>query len=292
MSQKHGIFGVHSICLYDLKTGIPFALMKIIGECNLQFTAEFTDLMGGSQMFPYDTEISSMKTDISITAREYSPEVSEKFLGGLSTIRAAEVGGAVGEFVNINGTSVLNATTGIASVGIIPSTGAADLKTGRYIIVATDVDDIDIYACQDVDNSRGTKLILSEAYKVNSAPITVSGASTDIAVLGIKLTKGSGTLAFTVGDTAEFWVRKPNESSYDIEFGSSGSEFAEFGMYAMGQKSSDGSINMMQIYRCKAGGMPINFKEKGWSEWSGSVKALYNPATDSVGRFRRISLAA
>ncbi len=83
--MRHGIFGIHSVCLYDLKTGIPFTMMQILGECSVNFSAEFADLLGGSQMFPYDSEISSLKSEISMTAREYSSDVMEKFLGGVKT---------------------------------------------------------------------------------------------------------------------------------------------------------------------------------------------------------------
>ncbi|MGL4369564.1 MAG: hypothetical protein ACRCUT_07820, partial [Spirochaetota bacterium] len=250
------------------------------------------DLQGGSQMFPYDSEVSSIKSDISGTFREYSPETMAMFMGGIKTIRESEAAGAVDELANVKGTSMVNATTGIASIGVIPTTGAANLKTGRYVIRAIDTDTIRVFACQDIDSSRGTEVILQDNLAISSTDIDVSGITIDIAAIGVRLTLGSGTIAFTADDTCEFWVRKPNTGSYDVKFGQSGAEFPEFGLMAFGQKSSDGSINMIEFYRVKSGGMPINFKEKGWSEWSGTFKALYDESKNSVGRFRRVSLAA
>ncbi len=160
------------------------------------------------------------------------------------------------------------------------------------MIKAVSADEIDIYASQNIDHSRGTKIVLADgSCKINATPIDISGATTDVAELGIRITKGTGTVTLVTGDTAVFWCHKPTSESYDVEFGQSGAEFAEFGLLAFGQKAANGSINMLEMYKCKAGGMPINFKEKGWSEWSGTIKALYNPATDSVGRFRRIQAA-
>ena len=287
--MKHGIFGVSTIALYSRATGLPVTLMEIIGGCEFPFTAEYTDLQGGSQMYPFDSEISGIKSDVSITAREYSAKTLEKFLGAVSTEREAELNGAVDEIANVKGSSIIAPTTGIASVSVIPTTGAVNLKSGRYVIKAVDTDTIDIYATQNIDNTRGVVVVPDENCRVVKN-LDISLATTDVAALGIRITKGSGTLAFVTDDTAEFWVRKPNESSYDVEFGQMSPSFDEYGLLCFGQKASDGSVNAMQIYRAKLGGMPVSFKEKGWSEWSGTIKPIYDPVRGAVGRFRRIQM--
>ncbi len=91
---------------------------------------------------------------------------------------------------------------------------------------------------------------------------------------------------------AEFWVRRPNVQSYEVEFGQSGAEFPEFGMICYGQKLSDGSTMCVDLYKVKAAGMPISFKEKGWSEWSGSMKTLFDTTKGAVGKLIKVQVAA
>jgi hypothetical protein len=289
-TMKHGIFGISSIALYNRKTMLPVALMEIVGAASFGFTPEYADLKGGSQFFPYDSAISDIKTDISITAREYSPETEKEFLGGVSTILAAETEGSISEFGNAKGTSIKNATEGIASISVIPTTGAANLKTGLYTIKAVDADTIDIYEHQIIDNIRGSEITPDENACVIKN-IDVSGSTTAVASLGIQLVKGSGTLSFEPGDTASFFVRKPNSSSSIVEFGQSSPSFKEYGLLCYGQLQGEGSISMVQIYRALLGGMPIDFKEKAWSEWQGTVKALYDSSKGAVGRIFRVNAA-
>jgi hypothetical protein len=290
-SQRQGIFGISLICLYDLVSGLPITMLKIVNECNLNFQGESADLMGGAQMFPYDSEVTSLKTDLSVQAQEYNAVIMEKLMAGIKTERAAEVSGAVEALANVKGTSVFEAITGIASVIAIPSTGAANLKSGRYVIKAVSASTIDVYACQDIDHTRGTKVdFVDDTLKITPTPITVS-TTTDLTDFGLRIAKGSGTLALTIGDTAVFNVRKPNAGSFDIEFGNENSQFPQFGLLCFSQKKTDGSYDMVEIYRAKAVGMPVNFKAKSWGEWSGTFKPLYDSAKGAVGRFRSLKAA-
>ncbi len=280
-----GQFGIHSACFYDRDTGIPISILKIIGEANFDMKADYADLEGGSQMFSWDSELTKIGSEISLTGREYEPNTMAMLMGATLTENAAEATGAIDGYANVNGSSIKNATTGIASVDV---TGAdsADLKEGKYIIKATGAQAVSIYALTDVDFANGTDEVLDDNFGLVETGVSVS-ATAAIANFGLTLTKGSGTVALTIGDTAEFYVRKPNKKSYELPFGSSSSNYQEVGVLLAGQKQADGSITTLEIYRAKVAGFPISFKEKAWSEWSLTIKVNYDSTKNGVGTWRK-----
>jgi hypothetical protein len=118
LSNPRGQFGIHSVCLFSRDTGLPLSYLRVIGKCEINFEADFSDLTGGSQMYPFDTEVTKIGSDISFTAREYDPGTMELLMGGALTENGAEATGAIDGFANVNGTSVYDASTGIATVTV------------------------------------------------------------------------------------------------------------------------------------------------------------------------------
>jgi hypothetical protein len=271
--------------LYDRDTSLPLAYLRVIGECSVSFEAEFADLMGGSQQYAWDSEVSKIGSDIKFTAREYDAGTMELLMGGSLTENSAEATGATEGLANVYGTSVYNASTGIASVYV--TTGdSADLKEGKYVIKATAAKTATVYCLSDVDFAHGTDAVFTDdTLAVGTIDLTSGDAA--IAAFGLTFDVGSGTTAFVTNDTAEFYVRKPNTSSVELVFGQSGAEFTKCGVIIAGQKASDGTITYMELYNCLAAGMPISFNEKAWSEWSVTIKALYDSGKDAIGKFYR-----
>lgn len=286
LSDPRGQFGVHSVCLYDRDTGLPLSYLRVIGECAIDFTAEMEDLNGGSQLFPWDSEVKSISSEIKFTAREYDAGTMEMLMGASVTENTAEATGGTEGLANVYGTSVYSASNGISAVSVT-SGDSGDLKEGKYIIKAASANTFNVYCLSDVDFKHGTDAVYEDDnLKINSSPLSVAAGDATLADFGLTF-ELTGTAAFVTNDTAEFYVRKPNASSIEVIFGQSAGEFSEFGMIIAGQKQADGTISYIELYKCKGAGMPIAFNEKAWSEWSITVKALYDSDKDAIGVFRR-----
>ncbi|HUX58124.1 MAG TPA: hypothetical protein VMV77_14195 [Bacteroidales bacterium] len=289
LGRKRGQFSIHSVCFYDRTNGVPISILKVLSEALIDFNAEFESLEGGSSMFPWDAEIKSLNGDVKISGREYEPNTMALLLGGDLTENAAEANGAIDEFENVKGTSIKSVANGIDAIELT-ALDADDLKEGKYLLVATAAGVVSLYGTSDVDFKRGTDLEFSDDTLLIEASLDVSSADVIIEELGITLSK-VGTPNFTVGDTAEFYIRKPNTGSIEVEFGASGSEFSEIGIIIAGGRQSDGTIQSIELYRTKVAGMPIGFGEKAWSEWSTTIRALYDETRNAVGKYRRTHAA-
>lgn len=286
LTDPRGQFGAHSVCFYDRSTSLPLAYMRVIGECNINFEAEFSDLEGGSSMYPWDSEVSKIGSEIKLTGREYDGATMEILMGGSLTENTAEATGTVEDLDNVYGTSVVSDSTGIHDVSVT-SGDSGDLKEGKYIIKATGAKAATVYCMSDVDFKSGTDTTYTDDTLAIGTLDFASGINQTLANYGLTFEIGSGTTAFVTNDTAEFYVRKPNASSIELVFGQSGAEFTECGVVIAGQKQADGTISTMELYKCKVAGMPISFNEKAWSEWSCTIKALYDSSKDAIGKFRR-----
>jgi hypothetical protein len=294
LSNPIGRFGAHAVLLYNRTDHVPFAYLRVIGDVTPDYKIEKEKLLGGSQLFAFDSAEKSIDSTISFTCREFPDAVVSKMLGGALTTNAAEAGGATDEFANHKGTSVFNATTGIATVTVTPSTGAANLKDGKYVVKCTAAATIDLYLLSDADADRGTDAVFQNDYmKLNSSAITITGTSgtTDDAITGLRFTGGSGTVGMTIGETATFVVRKPNTSSTEIVFGQMPTDFQEFGAIFILPRNKNGDTETLEFYRVVSGGMALPFKEKGWAEWTGSLDVLYDSTRNAVA-VRRRTMAA
>ena len=282
LSARQGQFGVHSVTFYNRTTKVPIAIAKVIGECTLPLEAELIDLMGGSNNYVWDTEVGTISSDLSMTLREYEGSIMEVLLGGSLTTNAAEATGAIDSQENQVGTSILSDTNGLTvSVTVGDS---ADLKEGMYVIKATAAAAANLYCMSDVDFQNGTDIEYTDDTLLID---TINASSTDVlAELGLTFTL-AGSASFVTDDTAIFYVRKPNTSSIELDFGQTGSEFSNVGVILTGQKKADGSITSLELYNVKGAGMPMGFNEKAWSEASVTMKAIYDSTENKIGTWRR-----
>lgn len=273
--DKTFIFGVDSMIPYNRSTRKPIAFLQAVAECNLNFSAEYVELKGGSSLFALDAELGGMKAEASFTAREYPVEMMEMLLGGSLTTFTPNVAGEVSGFANIKGTSVKSTVTGVNDV-ILTTGESADLKFGEYVLVAKTTKILELYALSRVDFATGAALPSTDGkLKLGEFDFTTV-ADKPITGLGVTLDAGSGTITFVVGDSASFFIRKPNFNGFSMVVGAAESSFSEFGMYAIGKKKSDGQIIMLDIFKCKAAGMPISFKENAYSEWQVNLQVLWD----------------
>lgn len=291
LSNRKTVFGVHSVAPYNPTTGKPIGdIAKVVGNLSVNLTGELIQLNGGSLPYPWQIENGIISTETSLLLREYPKFVYESFLGASVTENAAEASGATHDLANKSGSSVVDATTGIASVSV-KSGSEADVKTMQLVIEAASATTVNIFALGDVDFNNGTDLeYVDDTLKINSSPITVpgSGGTVDIPNTGLEITGGSGTVAFTSGDTATVGSRAINTESQTIKVGDSSFQLTDVGLICYAQKAGDNAIFEIDIFRAKGAGAPISFAEKAFSEAEIPLQAFYDSARDGVFQIRRV----
>lgn len=282
-------FGVHSVTPYNRTTGVPYGILKVLGNSSLNLTGEQIDLFGGSARFAWDTGDGTITSEMSLAVKELPDFLFQLFLGKTPTVNSAEATGNVSTITNKNGTSVVSATVGIASVAATGS-DEADLKFGRYTVVATGANTVDLYCMSDVDFARGTDAEFEDDTLSIASAITIpdTGGTVAVADFGLTFTGGSGTVAFTTGDTATFEVRPINTASTTVRVGGTADTFPYFGSVIMAQQKADGRMFEIDAFKCKSLGMPLNFQEKAFSEFEITVKVLYDSAKNGVFDMREV----
>lgn len=282
LSDPKGIYGVHSVVFYDRKTGLPITCARVIKDFNMEFKGEIEDLMGGSNLYAWDGEIKSLSSDVSFTAAEYTPALMRELLGGTLTPYQIESSGAIVGLANVKG----NITS---SIDVVATSGeVSDLKTGKYVVKATANNKVIVYANLDADFKQGNDTnYLDDTLAITEELTIVAEQPTEVDNYGFSIV-GKTTVNMTPGDTAEFYVRKVNSGGFELLFGEATTAFSEFGLIACSPRMADGTITYIELYKCKGAGMPISFKEKGWSEFQCTLKAYYDSERGAVGRFRRI----
>jgi len=293
LSDPRSLFGIHSFLAYRLGTRIPYGpILKVLQSSGVNLTADFEDLTGGSERFVLASEPKLITTEITLVTRDYRDFLFELFTGATITQNTAEAAGNLSTAANVKGTSAIDGTTGIATVTVIPVTGAADLKFGKVVISVISATDINLLYSSDIDFARGTDgAYENDELEVLSVDLTIpdSSATVDATDFGLRFTGGSGTVAMTIGDTAEFDVRPINDGNSVIDIGSSISEFPEFGVILYAQKRGNGEMFEIELFRCIGAGLPMSFEEKVFAQAEITIKGLKDFALDKVMQIRAIT---
>jgi hypothetical protein len=285
LSAPRTFFGIHSFSPYQRATGEFYGELKVLESSSLSLSGETIDLVGGSSKYPWESADGAISAELSLSFSEYPDFVFTLFLGNAPTTNAAETAGSVSSISNVKGTSVVNASNGIDAIEIT-SGDDADVKFGKYIIVATAAQTFDLYTGSDVDIGRGTDGTYINDSLLIATGLDVSSSDAVVADWGLTFSK-IGTPAFTIGDSAEFSARPVNTSSMDVTIGSQANEsFPNFGALIMGQKKGSGEMIEADAFNCKAVGMPLAFSRGAFSTSEVSVKMLYDTAKDGVIKIR------
>lgn len=284
-------YGIHSICPFRISDGKPYGILKVIGGGTMTLSSEFEELFGGSNKFAWAVEAKTISSEWTATVKSMPDFMFELFLGASVTTTAASATGTVGDFANVLNATVLDATTGIASVAA-KSGSEEDLKDGIYIIEAVSATTVDVYALTDIEfkkiGATNTLEYLNEALKINSSPLTILGTSgvTEIVGLGVELTGGSGAIGMTVGDTARFSVRSAHSGLSEISIGSTSTIFPEHRQLCLSQKRANGDTFEMELHRVIGSGMPIPFEEQTFAIPELAMKLVQDPCLDEVATIR------
>lgn len=282
LSSPRILFGIHSICPYNRVTSKPYGIMKVVGSASLGLSSELEQLFAGSNKFAWAAEAKTVNAELSIKLKEYPNFLFELFLGAAVTDNSPDASGTVSGFVNVKGSSIKNNTNGLSAITV---SAEANLKYGKYMLVATAAGTADLYALSDVDLLRGVDgAFTDDTLKIGS--IDISSATEDLGTTnGLSFTK-AGTPAFVTGDTAEFYVRPKSSDSAEIVIGSAATTFPAFGAYIVAQKRADGSIFDIEVYNAVANGMPVQLEENAFSQPEVKIACLYDSTKDAVAKMK------
>lgn len=292
LSEPRILYGVHSITPWSrgntaLAKGRPYGILKVIGSGSLSLSSDIEQLYAGSNKFAWAAESKTVNAELSAKVKAYPGFLFELFLGATVTDTAVDAAGTVGSLLNGKGTSVSEATTGIASVIVIPTTGKDNLKFGRYTLVATSTSAVKVYLNTDIDAKRGTDVgYVDDSLEVSGPHTVTSGGTTDIASLGLRLTGGSGTIALVAGDTATFTVMPPSSKSSLIRIGGASDSFPEFGADLLAQKRATGELFEIRAFKCVGNGLPISLEENAFSQPELKAICQYDSTEDAVFEIR------
>lgn len=290
LSDPRTIFGIHSVSPYNRTTGEFYGIAKVLDSSSIAVNSELIQLTGGSQKFPWAIENGLSTAEISLSVGQYDNFLLELAYGKAPTANAAEATGSMTALSNKKGSSVVDASTGIASVGIT-SGDSADLKFGKYLVKVTDAlnDEVTVYLSSDIDMTRGTDgSYSSDLLDIGTATIPGTGGTVALADYGIEFTGGSGTIAMTDGDTATFEVRPPNSESMDLVIGGASDTVPEVGMMIYAQQRGTGEMFEIDVYRAKLTGMPFGFTKNEWSVAEITAQAFYDSARNGVLAIRHV----
>lgn len=281
LSAPRTFFGIHSVSPYSRTSGEFYGELKVLESSSLTLSGESIPLVGGSNKFPWESSDGAIEASMTLSYSEYPNFVFELFLGNAPTTNAAEAAGSVSSIANVKGTSVVSGANGIDAIEIT-SGDDADVKFGKYIIVATAAQTFDLYLSSDVDIGRGTDGSYVNDSLLIATGLDVSATDAVVADWGLTFSK-VGTPAFTTGDSAEFYARPVNTSSMDVTIGAQASQsFPAFGAMIYGQKKGSGEMVEIDAYNCKAIGMPLNFARNAFSSAEVTVTMLYDSSKDGV----------
>ena len=190
-------FGIHSFTAINKTTGLPYGsavndngIVKVLGSANLEPNSSDVALTGGSFAGPIDVQRGEFDPQVSLTVKE-TPNWIYELAGYTVTENAAEANGGTENFSNKLGTSVFDATTGIATV-TVKSGSEADLKNGVYLIKAASATTVDVYAVTDGSFLKGTDVDYQNGTLLIVSGLTITtGAATEITGLGVEMTGGS-----------------------------------------------------------------------------------------------------
>lgn len=287
LSNPRTLYGLHSASPYNRTSGLPYGILKVLEGSSLNVSGKLVTLMGGSNKYPWAVESGESQADVDLKVNEYPSFLFQLLYGATPTETGSSATGSVSSPVNVSGTSVV-AATGIASLEVTPTTGAASLKFGKYWIKATDSTHVDVYASTDIDMGRGSAgSFQDDTLKITATPLTITEAGTvDVPNFGITITGGASAIALVAGDTAVFEVLPPSNKSMSVVIGSVSQVPPEFGMIAMGQKSGSLEITELDIFRMKGTGLPLGLQPNAFAKADVKLQAFYDSAKDGVFKER------
>jgi len=287
LSNAKQSFSVCSVAPYNRASGEFHGILRVLGSSSLSLSTELVKSTGGCNPFPWSVAQGLTTGELSLTFREYPSFVYNIFLGAPATVNSAEPSGNASVPENKTGI-LIEATTGIADIDV-EAGSELNLKVMKYVVKSVSSTTVDIFASSFADFGRGSDLsYIDDSLKIASG-LTVSdaGGATSIPNTGLEILGGSGVVSMTIGDTCVVETRPINSGSHEAKVGASSNSLPEFGAIVISAKDG-GALNELDLYRCKAGGMPLGFDENAHSESSVTAECFYDSERDGVFSMRRV----
>ena len=287
LSDPRIIYGVHSVAPYSRTTGLPYGIAKVLANSSFAITGELAQLFGGASKFAWAIEETNVTAELQLQVKQLEDWMFELFLGKAPTlVDTPDTDGVFTAIANKKGSSVV-AADGIATAAL-KSGKTADLKFGKYVVVAVSATTVDVYAKSDVDFNRGTdKEFVNDLLKITASPLTITQSTgVEVPGFGIELTGGAGTIGMTTGDTAEFEVLPPFTKSMSVTIGGTSDTFPEFGCLMVAQQRANGEMFEIDAFRCKGSGLPLGLTEKEFGQPEITAQAFYDSAKNGVAKIR------
>lgn len=270
MSKKY-LFGVKYLIPYDLTTLKPKGIFEVLGAVEVGREIEAMLLTGGHADGPYAVEAGEPNNSITATIKEYPNFAFEIFENATITEIASETLGYVGTLVNTVGTTLLNATTGIASATIKAGEGAK-IPSGFLVLEAISATEVKVYLAGDVASGR-VPIVSELPVLASSVTITGTGGTVDLTNYGITLTGGSGTVAFTIGDMAYVDVRPANTETTKIAVGANGN-VNYVGVLLVYPRNAEKEQTIVRFPKVAVVGMSFNANTREFSEFEQAMTPM------------------
>lgn len=279
IEKVRDFFGIRYLIPYNLTTKKPLAILRAVGEISFENSVEAVTLMGGHTDAPHDVEYGQPDPSMTGTVREYPAELFQIMETCTVKENGAEAsGGFAASPTNGQGTSIIKSTNGIATITI---TTAADLIFGRYTLVATGAQTLDLHIAGLVDSFEDID------GKVNTVSISTTTTGTvAIAGKGISLSV-TGVPNYTIGDTAYVDVRPINTGSTKVVVGT-GTVPSNFGVRCVFPRKSDGVLHYIDVFNVTARGLSWKGVSREFSETEINWKPLARSSDGAVYEVVRV----
>lgn len=282
-------FGIHNVTFKDNLDPTYWGMATILGSAEADLKQELIKLEGGSAPVPFGAAPGRATGEIVLPIRQFDKQILRfvaPWVDGSEVEDAdGEAGGSTTTIINAKGTSVVDATTGVASIAVDSATDTT-LAAGNYKIVATGAATFDIYIDTDVS---GKVEYEDSDLKINDSAITLPGTGGTVVYQGIEFTGGSGSIALVTGDIATFSVNPINTYLLTSYTGKTGACLREFSLTIYGE-CVGGRIRTVTYPRCVASAdKDIKFLEKEWASMEVTVQVLKPATVDYVSESKFIN---
>lgn len=267
-------FGVKALIFYNRTTLKPVGAFRVISSVEFAREIEKLPLTGGHHNGPWAVEAGEPTNSLTATLMQFPDFAFTELDNATKTTTTGEDStGHVGTITNKNGTSVVNATTGIASVALI-SGSSAILPVGKIVVVAASATTVDVYLLGDVASGG---LPVTDELTLLASGITIadSAATVDLTAYGIRITSGSGTVALTTGHSAYFTVRPANSKTVQITMPDS-SAIKTLGCVLVYPKNSNNHQRIVDFPKVAVAGTPFAANTREFAEFELTATPLYD----------------
>lgn len=288
LSAPRALYNIHTVTPYLYTDGSYLGTLRVLQGSSFKLSGALTELRGGSNRYAWDVEDGDINAELDLSASEYPNFVFQIFLGKAPTAVTAEASGNASAIANRKGTSMVAATGLLSSLTV---STAADLKFGKYIIIATGAAAIKVYAATNIDANRGTSAdFTDDTCLIFTQTGMTTGSTYVITGFGLTLTCGGSATAFTTGDSATFEIRpiSTGTNGMTVKVGGLNDTFAEVGYICYAQKRANNEMCELEVYRTKCVGLPIEFKYRAFSAWQVVAKASYDTLNSAVFAVRMV----